>query len=111
MLAAIKPKIDARAWASVGRQLPCVGAGIGDEAVPTSWPPIILCCCGLNVAVPGGGLQPELRAALDEYVNKYKVVVFMKGTAQFPQCGFSNTVVQILNQMGTEFQVGDPPGD
>merc|ERR1711976_113687 len=36
--------------------------------------------------------------------GKHKVVLFMKGTAQFPQCGFSNTVVQILNQTGTPFQ-------
>lgn len=56
-------------------------------------------------AGPGAGLSPELRAALDEYVAKHKVVVFMKGTAQFPQCGFSNTVVQIMNQMQCPFQV------
>jgi hypothetical protein len=30
------------------------------------------CRCKL-FAAPGGGLSPELRAALDEYVNKYKV--------------------------------------
>mmetsp|Transcript_3387 Transcript_3387/g.8840 ORF Transcript_3387/g.8840 Transcript_3387/m.8840 type:complete len:181 (-) Transcript_3387:132-674(-) len=53
---------------------------------------------------PGVGLSPELRAALDEYVNKYKVVVFMKGTPQFPQCGFSNTVVQIMNNLNVPFQ-------
>mmetsp|Transcript_40350 Transcript_40350/g.72453 ORF Transcript_40350/g.72453 Transcript_40350/m.72453 type:complete len:177 (+) Transcript_40350:172-702(+) len=53
---------------------------------------------------PGTGLSPELRAALDEYVGKYKVVVFMKGTPQFPQCGFSNTVVQILNNLQAPFE-------
>jgi monothiol glutaredoxin len=52
----------------------------------------------------GTGLSPELRAALDEYVGKYKVVVFMKGTPQFPQCGFSNTVVQILNNLQAPFE-------
>ena len=33
----------------------------------------------------GGGLKPELRAAIDKFVNENKVVLFMKGTKQFPQ--------------------------
>jgi monothiol glutaredoxin len=32
------------------------------------------------------------------------VVVFMKGTKTFPQCGFSAQVAQILNHMGVEFK-------
>lgn len=32
------------------------------------------------------------------------IVVFMKGTAVFPQCGFSASVVQILSQMGATFK-------
>ncbi|MFM2422861.1 MAG: hypothetical protein RL291_1391 [Pseudomonadota bacterium] len=32
------------------------------------------------------------------------VVLFMKGTKQFPQCGFSARVTQILNHMGVEFR-------
>ena len=32
------------------------------------------------------------------------VVLFMKGTAERPQCGFSNMVVQILDHLGVEFQ-------
>lgn len=40
-------------------------------------------------------MAPELKAAIDELINRNKVVVFMKGTKQFPQCGFSNTVVQV----------------
>jgi len=31
------------------------------------------------------------------------VMLFMKGTPQFPQCGFSSTVVQILDHLGVEF--------
>lgn len=31
------------------------------------------------------------------------VVLFMKGTADFPQCGFSARVVQILNHIGVPF--------
>ena len=32
------------------------------------------------------------------------VVVFMKGTPVFPQCGFSSTVVQILTHLGVKFK-------
>ncbi|MGE0596632.1 MAG: Grx4 family monothiol glutaredoxin [Hyphomonadaceae bacterium] len=31
------------------------------------------------------------------------VVLFMKGVAERPQCGFSNVVVQILDHLGVEF--------
>ena len=32
------------------------------------------------------------------------VVLYMKGTAAFPQCGFSSLVVQVLSQIGTPFK-------
>ena len=32
------------------------------------------------------------------------VVLFMKGTAVFPQCGFSAAVVQVLGQLGVKFK-------
>ena len=32
------------------------------------------------------------------------VVLFMKGTKHFPQCGFSATVVEVLRRSGSEFQ-------
>ena len=34
---------------------------------------------------------------IDELVKSNRVVLFMKGTAQFPMCGFSGRSVQILN--------------
>lgn len=37
-------------------------------------------------------------------VENSRVVLFMKGTPQFPQCGFSSRVVQILEACGTEFE-------
>ena len=36
-------------------------------------------------------------------INDNDVVLYMKGTAAFPQCGFSAAVVQILSQMGVHF--------
>jgi monothiol glutaredoxin len=35
------------------------------------------------------------------------VVLFMKGTAAFPQCGFSSAVVQVLNHLGVAFRTVD----
>ena len=37
-------------------------------------------------------------------VDSNDVVLFMKGTPMFPQCGFSATVVQVLSHMGVPFQ-------
>ena len=36
-------------------------------------------------------------------ITSTDVVLFMKGTPEAPQCGFSNQVVQILNYLGIEF--------
>jgi len=35
-------------------------------------------------------------------VTEHPVVLFMKGTAQFPQCGFSGRAIQILRQCGVK---------
>ena len=37
-------------------------------------------------------------------VNSNDVVLFMKGTPIFPQCGFSAAVVQVLNHIGVKFK-------
>jgi monothiol glutaredoxin len=36
-------------------------------------------------------------------ISKNPVVLYMKGTADFPQCGFSGRVVQILKKIGVDF--------
>ncbi|XP_042456678.1 monothiol glutaredoxin-S14, chloroplastic-like [Zingiber officinale] len=48
-------------------------------------------------------LSPELKSTIDKVVQSQKVVLFMKGTKEFPQCGFSNTVVQVLNSLNVPF--------
>src|ERR1700675_4316203 len=40
---------------------------------------------------------------IKETINNNPVVLYMKGTADFPQCGFSSRVVQILRQCGADF--------
>src|SRR5882757_2265921 len=44
-------------------------------------------------------LEPQLRDKFDQMVKADSVVLFMKGTRSFPQCGFSASVVNILNTM------------
>ena len=41
---------------------------------------------------------------IQEDINSQDVVLFMKGTAAFPQCGFSAAVVQILAQLDIPFK-------
>lgn len=52
-------------------------------------------------------LTPELRTAVDEFLQEHKIVLFMKGNRQFPQCGFSNTCVQILNMIQVPYETVD----
>ena len=42
---------------------------------------------------------------IETYVNDHEVVLFMKGTADFPQCGFSGKVVKILKDLSVDFFV------
>jgi len=37
-------------------------------------------------------------------INENDVILYMKGTAVFPQCGFSAAVVQILSEIGVPFK-------
>ena len=41
---------------------------------------------------------------IKEMVESHKVVLFMKGTKSFPQCGFSNSVIQLLKKEGIPFE-------
>ena len=41
---------------------------------------------------------------IDNEVKANDVVLFMKGTPQFPQCGFSGQVVQILDHLGVVYK-------
>jgi monothiol glutaredoxin len=40
-------------------------------------------------------------------IQKNDVMLYMKGTPMFPQCGFSARVIQILTHMGVPFQSAD----
>jgi monothiol glutaredoxin len=48
-------------------------------------------------------MNEQTRAQIEAQVKKSKVVLFMKGNKHFPQCGFSAQVVQILKDVGADF--------
>ncbi|KIV88351.1 Grx4 family monothiol glutaredoxin [Exophiala mesophila] len=47
-------------------------------------------------------LSNEVRSAIDKAVASAPVVLFMKGTPETPQCGFSRTSIQILGMQGVD---------
>lgn len=44
----------------------------------------------------------EVQKRIDDIVKGHRVVLFMKGTAQFPMCGFSGRAVQVLKACGAD---------
>ena len=48
---------------------------------------------------------------IESAIKQNKIVVFMKGDRNFPQCGFSAAVVQILGSLGAPFGTVDVLGD
>jgi monothiol glutaredoxin len=44
----------------------------------------------------------DAKEFIHKTVTENPVVLFMKGTAQFPQCGFSGRAIQILKQAGAK---------
>ena len=49
-------------------------------------------------------MSEDVRGRIETLVKGNKVMLFMKGTRQFPACGFSNAVVQILKKEGVAFE-------
>jgi monothiol glutaredoxin len=47
-------------------------------------------------------MSDEVQNWIKETVTKHPVVLFMKGTAQFPQCGFSGKAIALLKQSGVQ---------
>ena len=49
----------------------------------------------------------DINSRIDEIVSSNDVVLFMKGTALFPQCGFSSRAISILDHLGVSFETVD----
>jgi monothiol glutaredoxin len=48
-------------------------------------------------------MTDHVQTQIAEFVNGNDVVLFMKGTPLFPQCGFSSKAVAILEHLGVKF--------
>ena len=46
----------------------------------------------------------DIQETIRDTVQQHRVVLFMKGTKNFPQCGFSSRAVEILKRCGAEFK-------
>ena len=55
------------------------------------------------------GLDPTGR--IEELISQNKVMLFIKGTKAFPQCGFSNTVVRLIEDCTDDFETFDVLSD
>jgi len=48
-------------------------------------------------------MNQTLNIYFDKLIKNHKVIVFMKGEQEMPMCGFSNTVIQILNKFNINY--------
>ncbi|HEV3177582.1 MAG TPA: Grx4 family monothiol glutaredoxin [Stellaceae bacterium] len=55
--------------------------------------------------------DPVVADRIKQDISDNPVVLYMKGTPVFPQCGFSAAVVQILTHMGVKFKGVDVLAD
>ena len=51
--------------------------------------------------------MPQANPRIDEIVTANDVVLFMKGTALFPQCGFSSRAIAILDHLAVPYETVD----
>ena len=49
-------------------------------------------------------LDEGVKSRIEKEISSNEVVLFMKGTPVFPQCGFSSMVSQVLSHIGVEFK-------
>ncbi len=49
----------------------------------------------------------DVNERIDALVRAKDVVLFMKGTELFPQCGFSSRAIAILNHLGVDYETVD----
>ena len=49
-------------------------------------------------------MKDPVQVRIEREINEHDVVLFMKGTPVFPQCGFSAVMVQVLSHLGVKFK-------
>ena len=46
----------------------------------------------------------DVQQTIAQQIKDNKILIYMKGTPAFPQCGFSAAVVEVFNQLGEPYQ-------
>ncbi len=49
-------------------------------------------------------MNPEIKQKIESYLNNSDIVLFMKGTTEFPMCGFSARAIAILKELNVPFE-------
>ena len=49
----------------------------------------------------------DVKQRIGELVGQHEILLFMKGSALFPQCGFSSRAVSILDHLGVTYETVD----
>ncbi len=49
-------------------------------------------------------MKDPMQERIEREIDEHDVVLFMKGTPVFPQCGFSSLAVQVLSHLGVKFK-------
>ena len=56
-------------------------------------------------------MKDSVQERIAREISEHDVVLFMKGSPVFPQCGFSSLVVQVLSRLGVKFKGVDVLSD
>jgi len=56
-------------------------------------------------------MKDPVQERIEREISEHDIVLFMKGTPVFPQCGFSRLVVQVLSHLGVKFKGVDVLSD
>ncbi|MCB9025493.1 MAG: Grx4 family monothiol glutaredoxin [Bdellovibrionaceae bacterium] len=48
-------------------------------------------------------MNPDVKNKIEDLLKQHKIFLFMKGSPQFPQCGFSARAAGILNELNVDF--------
>jgi monothiol glutaredoxin len=52
-------------------------------------------------------MSDDVMAEIEREIREHKVLIYMKGTPVFPQCGFSAATIDIFQQIGKPFETVD----
>ena len=56
-------------------------------------------------------MSEDIKDKINSQIEQNKVILYMKGTKEMPQCGFSARVVQILDSHGVDYEAVDVLAD